>query len=223
MIPAPHRPHRIIAVAVSFAAPASAPALAGPGPSPGNHIVPCAVWVTAAPAAHPAHEFEVIIRNLAGDPVPGAAVTIDFSMCGADVRIAQSQPPGTTADCGLETVSRTTDVQGRVSFRVIGGGSTGAAPQVGNCAGIYADGVLITTVQVAVYDFDGVSGLTAADLSRWLGDFFACPIPPTYCARSDYNYVDGGCSTQELTAGDLSRWIDAFFVAGGTWETPLCP
>lgn len=217
------RQRRTCAAALLLAALIGAPALAGPGPSPGNHTVPCAIWVTAAPAATAAHEFEVVIRSLAGDPLPGVTVTIDFSMCGAAVRIAQSQLPGTAVDCAIRTVSRTTDTQGRVLFRVIGGSSPGAAPQTGNCAWIYADGVLIATAQVAVYDLDGVSGLTAADLSRWLEDFFACPLPPTYCARSDYDFAEGGCNFQELTAGDLSRWIDAFFVAGGTWETPLCP
>jgi hypothetical protein len=108
-------------------------------------------------------------------------------------------------------------------FRIIGGGSGNAAFASGPCATIYSDGVSLGQFQVGVFDLDGVDGLSASDLSRWLADFFTCAVPPTYCARGDYNFVQGQCGVPELTAGDLAVWFDAFFVPGGTYATPLCP
>jgi len=200
------------------------PAKAEPGvPSPSNSTVPCAIVVVPAPAAAAAHEFEVVHRDLANNPVPGAVVTIDFSACGSDVRVAQQQRPGTSTSCPAQTVSQITDADGRAVFRVIGGGSSvGPCAAHGVCAQVYADGVLLANIQAAVLDLDGATGLSAADLSLFLSDFFSGPVAPGYCARSDYSYVTGGCSSQEVTASDLAIWFSAYFVQGGTWATPLC-
>lgn len=221
-----HRPARpTVAVAPALLSLLLAgPAMAEPGvPSPPNSTLPCAIVVVPAPAATAAHEFEVVHRDLANNPVPGAVVTIDFSACGGDVRVALQQGPGTTVDCPSQSVSQITDAQGRAVFRVIGGGGgSGSCSASGACARVYADGVLIANIQAAVLDLDGVTGLSVADLSLLLHDFFNAPVPPTYCARSDYNYVTGGCLSQEITAADLSVWLDAYFVQDGTWAVPLC-
>jgi hypothetical protein len=217
------------ALAAALASAMATPAQAGPGvPSPANSTVPCAISVVPAPATSPVGEFTVVIRDLANHPVPNGVVTIDFSACGAEVRLAAQQLPGTVVDCAARTLTRITDGQGRTSFRVIGG-STGAPWAVGNgCAAVRGPGndgtsiVLLATIQVSVYDLDGSSGLTAADLSLFLGDFFNGPAPPSYAARSDHNFVDGACTTQAVTAADLSRWIDLYFSAGA-YGVPLCP
>lgn len=229
MIPAPRRPHRVLAAAVSFATLASPAALAGPGvPSPANSTVPCAISVVPAPATSPTGEFTVVLRDLANNPVPNGPVTIDFSGCGAEIRLAAQQLPGTVVNCAARTVTRITDAQGRATFRVMGG-SSGAPWIIGNaCAAVRGPGndgttiVLLQTVQASVYELDGANGLTAADLSLFLQDFFTGAVPPSYAARSDHNFVNGGCSSQQVTAADLARWIDLFFSAGA-YGTPLCP
>lgn len=215
---------RLVACAAAVAILPMKPVIAGPGyPDPANSTVPCAIVVVPAPAASAAHEVVVVHRDLANNPVPGAAIRIDFSACGGDVRIAQQQRPGTSADCPTRSITQLTDADGRAVFRIIGGGSGGICAAQGACAEVRADGVLLATVQAAVLDLDGISGLTAADLSLFMHDFFNGAIQPGYCARGDYNFVQGACVTQELTSADLSIWFNAYFVEGGTWTVPLCP
>lgn len=230
MIPlAPSFVRRLAAGACTVGTLLPTPVLAGPGPpSPANSTVPCAISVVAAPAAAPIGEFTVIIRDISNYEVPDVPVVIDFSGCGNDIRLAAQQLPGTVVDCAARTLTRITDAQGRATFRIIAG-SSGAPSSVGHaCAAVLGPDVygtfgLLANVQVSVFDLDSQNGLTAADLSRFMGDFFSCPVPPAYCARCDYNFEAGACITQELTSADLSMWLDAFFVPGGTWATPLCP
>jgi hypothetical protein len=169
-----------------------------------------------------------VIRDIANWPVLNTPVTVDFSGCGAEVRLAAQQLPGTVVGCAARTVTRITDAQGRVMFRIIGASSGAPFTIHGDCARIkgvdvYGTFTTLATVQASVYDLDGVSGLSAADLSLFLSDFYTGAVPPNYSARSDHNFQDGACSGREVTASDLSRWFDAFYLPGGTYAVPLCP
>lgn len=183
----------------------------------------CAIKVVPAPAASAAHDFQMVIRDAGNNPIVDAEIVIDFSGCGGDVRVALQQPNDLIVGCPSQTITARTGAGGAAALRIVGGGSGGDAFATGPCATITVDGVPYGTFQVALFDYDGVNGLTSADLSSFLTDFFTTPVPPAYSARSDYNFVEGGCISQELTATDFSRWLDAFFIPGGTYETPLCP
>ena len=150
-----------------------------------------------------AGEFTVVVRDPAG-PVNGASVVVDFSLC-HDVTICSDQlDPNTLINCGNKTVRKFAVVDGSVKITIVGG-STGAggASTIGGGARIFANGTLLSSPSVAVYDLDGQLGVGAGDLSAWLADF-ASAQP---WARSDY---DGDGS---VGAGDLSTWLAVF--AGG--------
>jgi hypothetical protein len=150
-------------------------------------------------------EITVVVRDLANNPVEGAMVVLDFSNC-TELRLcAGAHDPGVFVDCPTRTVRRLTDVNGRALFRVTGWsvatpGTPGAPYHSGK---IYADGVLLGSPNVAIYDLDG-NGLSAADLSAFLADFFSGSNP----ARSDYD--DNGT----VGANDLSKWLSAYFAGG---------
>jgi hypothetical protein len=162
-----------------------------------------------------AGEFTVVVRDRAGNPINGASVVVDFSLC-PDVTICSDQlDPNTLINCGNKTVRKFTEVDGSVKITIVGG-STGAggASTIGGGARIFANGTLLSSPSVAVYDLDGQSGVSAGDLSAWLADF-ASGQP---WARSDY---DGDGS---ISAGDLAAWLGVF--AAGTSASScstLCP
>src|SRR6266545_6253763 len=67
--------------------------------------------------------FDVIIRDLANNPIANASVTIDLSAC-PDLHLCADQlDPGTVVDCAHETVSRLTDANGFAHFVLLGGSS----------------------------------------------------------------------------------------------------
>lgn len=194
-------------------------------PEPRNCDAPCAIVLVPAPASSPLGTFEIVLRDRYQNPVAFEPVTVDFSACGADVRIAQQQGPGMIVTCGAKQVSGITDAQGRFTFQIIGGSSGAPATVHAACARIRSDtwGVNLGTVQVAIYDLNGSNGITGADLSAFLADFFASQVAGSCAARSDYTFIDGGCTKHELTAADLSRWLDVFFSLGGTtYGVPYC-
>ena len=153
----------------------------------------------------PIGEVTVVVRDFANNPIEGAMVVLDFSAC-TELRIcADAHVAGVFVDCPTRTVRRLSDAAGRAVFRVVGWSTavpgTPGAPH--NSGKIYADGVLLGSVSVAIYDLDA-HGLSPSDLSAWLADFFSGNNP----ARDDY---DG---TGLVTAGDLGKWLGAFFAAG---------
>ncbi|HSG80757.1 MAG TPA: hypothetical protein VLC48_00795 [Gemmatimonadota bacterium] len=204
-------------------------------PSPGNSSVPCGIKVVGQNGAgltSPNHTITIQVKDLANNPVANSSVVIDLSGCNgaADPGPAsvQNGTNGELVDCVTKTIRAITDVTGTVSIdaqAMASVAAVGATPN-GACGQIFADGVLLQTVQVAAFDLNGglgALGLTAADLSAWLNYFFACAVPPTYCAIADYNFVDGLCATQELTAADLSIWLTEFFSNGSLGNDPICP
>jgi len=199
---------RLAALLALLAVPAVARAqIIDPGTP--NWIVPYGIQVVGrnnASQPDPAGSFTVVIRDQASNPVANAMVTLDFSAC-SDLKLCATQlDPAVTVDCAQKTVSKAADVQGVATFVVQGwsiappGGPGPSGPSMD----VYADGVLGAHVAVAILDRVGGQGLSSADLSAWLTDFFAGnPV-----ARGDYDWSGA------LGASDLSRWLTAYFSNG---------
>lgn len=179
-------------------------------PTPANSITPRMIPVVGHDASgvpDPIGEVTVIFRDLANQPIAGALIQLDFSAC-TELRLcADSHDPSAVTDCAQRTITKVSDANGAARFRVVGYSvappGTPGAPY--NAARVYADGVLLASPSVAIYDLTGGGGLTPADLSAWLDDFFGGFDP----ARSDYD--DTGAP---LGPSDLARWLTAFFASG---------
>jgi hypothetical protein len=200
----------LLAVACAASAHAAVPRPAlSTTPSPFNWTIPALIPVVGHDAngqPDPRGEIEIIIRDLANNPFPNAVVTLDFSDC-ADLRLcADPHDPNAVVNCALGNVSKVTDANGAVRFRVVGG-SVGTPGQPGtgpNGARVYADGVLGASPTVAIYDLTGFDGLGAGDLAAWLTDYFGGLNP----ARGDYD------NNGIMGASDLGLWLQVYFADG---------
>ncbi len=181
-----------LALALALAVAAPVAALAGI-PAPINYIVPDYITVVGhngGGAPDPAGQFEIILRDLANNPIAGAWVALEFAAC-TDVRICQTQPaPGTVVDCtpGAPRLLALSDANGRVVFDIVGQGmNAGASPGPGlGCMAVVVGGVVAKWVTVAVLDQNGgvsAPGVEITDLTAWLKDLGS----GNYYGRSDYN------------------------------------
>jgi hypothetical protein len=93
----------------------------------------------------------------------------------------------------------TTDAQGQVQPVFMGGRDPLRGAPTDRLR-VYADGVLLANVNVAVFDLDGHDGVGSGDLSLWLQDFGS----GQNWGRGDY---DG---SGFLGTGDLSMWLTVF-------------
>src|SRR5439155_20880702 len=99
-------------------------------------------------------QFTITLRDLANNPLPGSYVVIDFSPCASDIRLCSAQSSAganinCTGDPGM--IGATTDRAGTVTLRIVGGARNVApgTPGAGfRCATIYADGVVLGSVNV---------------------------------------------------------------------------
>ncbi len=159
-----------------------------------------------AVTASPLGEILATIRDASATPLEGEPVTLDFSLA-TDLFIAGQQlDADVEVDCFAKTVTKLTDANGEVRFRVIGYGNGAISSQSTiNKGRIFvpngANGGLFHLSHVMAYDLDGHDGVGANDLSLWLSDFSNFP---TIATRSDYD-----CSGI-VGANDLSLWLDAF-------------
>jgi len=178
-------------------------------PSPDNSSCPPCVFLVGDDGAGTTDgdgEFCVEVRDLANVPINNSLVVIDFALC-SGVILCDNNDLGAIVDCGTQTVRDFTSPGGVVCFRIKGhGDNTGdEAPYApANCVRIFADGVLLCSPSVGVFDHDG-GGVSAGDLSSWVGDFFQVNSGPGPYNRSDYD-CDGG-----VGATDLSAWVGLFF------------
>jgi hypothetical protein len=172
-------------------------------PSPANDTTPSCISLvgTNGLAAAPMGVFTVVCRDLANNPMAGAVVVIDLSVCPDLLICAEQMDPDATVDCVHKTVSKITAADGSVHFNVQGG-SNGAGNAVTLLGGgrIFKNGTLIATPTVSAYDLDGSGGVGANDLSAWLTDFGS---------GSPYGRSDFDCSGS-VAANDLSLWLTAF-------------
>jgi hypothetical protein len=168
--------------------------------------------------------FLVHVEDLAGNPIQGSLVVVDFSAC-TDVQFCEDQLGNSTADCPTMTVRAATDVNGDVTFYIIGGALIDIGDPDGSpcdCVEIYADGVNIVEVadepvNAGTFDLDNDSGIGGADLALWLSDFGGGANPP----RADYDHDQADdCLTGGGVGGaDLSLWLSAF---GGGLSAESC-
>lgn len=203
--------------AAALAASLFAPSAFADFPSPFSWTVPAHVNLVGSNGAvpAPAGQFEIVARDLAGLPIPGADVLLDLSGL-ADMHFCLDQAdPAFTLRCLQRTIGKHTDVDGRVTF-VISGGGNGTPVSVSGSAKLYGDGVLLTGAgfSLAAFDQDGSGGVSGNDLSLWLGDFGQ----GLSAQRGDF---DGSGA---LGGNDLSLLIHAF----GSGEqvqscTTVCP
>jgi hypothetical protein len=145
----------------------------------------------------------VTVRDLAANPIPNSSVVLDFTNALSDTRIGDTQPYASLAtNCSTHGISAIADGSGVATFAVQGGGYAvaGAAHGAGACR-VYADGVLIGTINVGTYDMNGSNGVDALDLSRLGNDVLGGTNPD----RGDF---DNSGATDGL---DISIWAAVFF------------
>jgi len=179
-------------------------------PSPVNSTFPGRINLvgtnsisTRADSLSPASKVTVTVRDLANNPIPNSSVVFDFTGDISDTRIADNQPyQNITANCGTHAVSTLTDAAGIATLVVQGGGKSPAG--VKHLAGsgkIYADGVLLGSLNVGFWDLNGASGVDPLDLSALGGDIFSAVNPD----RANYN------NDAAVDGLDLSLWGGVFF------------
>jgi hypothetical protein len=194
---------------------AASAAMAGV-PSAANSTTPACVSLVGSTAgvADPVGTFNVIVRDLANNPLSGASVVIDISGC-SELAICNDQlDANALVVCVSKTTRKFTDGLGSVTFTVLGGGNGSPAATLLGGGKIFANGTLIASPTVSAYDLDGLSGTGAVDLSRFLTDF---------ASGQNYGRSDFDC-TGSIGAVDLSRWLTVF--AGGTSQSSCvqaCP
>ncbi len=182
----------VLVLALALCAVAPAAALADI-PNPINCIIPDYVTVVGHNGGgnpDPAGQFEIVVRDLANNPIAGVWVSLEFAAC-TDLRICQTQPaPGTVVDCtpGAPRLLALSDVNGRVVFDVLGQGmNAGASPGPGlGCMAVVVGGVVAKWVTVSVLDQNGAvgaPGVEITDLAAWLKDLGS----GNYRGRSDYS------------------------------------
>jgi hypothetical protein len=172
-------------------------------PSAANSTTPSCISLVGSLGGVPdgAGTFNIVVRDLANNPLNGASVVIDVSAC-LDIAICDDQlDANALVNCGAKTTRKFTDALGSVTFIVLGGSNGGGnATTLLNAGKIFANGTLIKDPTVSVFDLDGAGGVGANDLSAWLGDFGS---GQTF-GRSDYD-----CSNV-IGANDLSLWLGEF-------------
>jgi hypothetical protein len=144
-------------------------------PPIGNAIIPACITLVGSAGAVPATafgDFQVVLRDLANNPVPNAAITIDLSGC-RDLHLCADQlDPAATVDCAHKTVTKRTDASGTVHFTILGGSNgAGNAVTLLNGGKIFGDGLFLGSPTVSAFDLDGSNGVAVNDLSVWLSDF----------------------------------------------------
>jgi hypothetical protein len=157
-------------------------------------------------APDPDGNFCVIVRDLANVPINNSLVVVDFSLC-SGVVLCDNTPNPHTVDCGTQTVRDFSGANGVASFTIKGHGTNAGDEALytpANCVRIFADGVLLCSPSVGLFDQDG-GGVGSPDLSAWGGDFFQVNAGTGPYNRSDYD-CDG-----DVDSADLSVWGGIFF------------
>ncbi len=194
-------------------------------PSPGNSSIPTRInmvgydFATGNPDGAALNATQTVtVRDLANNPISNSSVVLDFSGCTGDTRQSDGTVPvyaTLTVNCVGHSVRALTNGAGVATFSVIGGGLAVVGPKhAAGCAKVFADGVLLGSIGLGIYDEDGAAGVGAADLARFGSDFVGGTNPD----RSDF---DGNAS---VGASDLSAF-GGVFVAGksNTSAGAYCP
>src|SRR5262245_8191930 len=120
-------------------------------PSAANSTTPSCISLVGSLGGVPdaAGTFNIIVRDLANNPLNGASVVIDLSGC-LDLAICDDQlDANAVVNCGAKTTRKFTDALGSVTFIVLGGSNGGGnASTLLNGGKIFANGTLIQTPTV---------------------------------------------------------------------------
>lgn len=187
-------------------------------PSPGNSTIPRDILLVGRGPVAPdtaSGGFEIVVRDLANNPIGYATVILDFATA-EDFRFASDQmDPALHVRCDQHTIYRIADAAGVARFTIVGGGRYPPHfPGSTNVVGIAIDGAPFATTRCRSFDMNGADGVTLLDFQIWVGDFFG-DLHPT---RSDFN-ADG-----KVTLLDVSLWARAFFDGASTYSAPAyCP
>jgi len=180
-------------------------------PSPANSTIPLRINLGGVNSGSglpdvlsPFTVATVIVRDLANAPIANSSVVFDFTGNVSDTRINDTQVYGAAvANCGTHGVSVLTDVTGTATLAVQGAGKAiVGAPHPGGSGKIYADGVLLGSIDVGLFDLDG-NGVGGLDLGRLGADI----LSGGNYDRVDYNNDTVGDGL------DLSIWGAVFFSA----------
>lgn len=192
-------------------------------PSPGLSTIPARINLVGANAgtADSGPLFALVtvtVRDLAANPIANSSVVLDFNGDISDTRIGDAASqlyPGVVANCGTHGISSLTDGLGVATFVVMGGGKNPAgAAHAAGAGKVYADGVLLGSINVGMYDLNGQDGVTLTDLSLWSADYFSSTNPD----RANYDQIGG------VDLLDLSIWGGAYFGGGSNVSSATyCP
>jgi len=173
---------------------------------PSNTIVPPCIPLVGTSGNVPDHgagSFQVIVRDLANNPVVGARVYVDLSGCPDLHMCADQLDPTLNVDCANMVVSKLSGAAGIAEFTLLGGSNgSGNAVELLGAGKVFVNGVLLGFPTVSAFDLDGRNGVGINDLSVWLTDFGTVGNPPF--GRSDFD-----CSGS-VGVNDLSLWLTAF-------------
>jgi len=190
-------------------------------PSPGNSDTPLRInlvghaIISGQPdGAQLFSTVTVTVRDLGNNPIANSSVVFDFSGNLSDTRIGDVQPlAGLTANCGTHGVSALTDVAGVATFTIEGGGIAGAPAHAFGAGKIYADGVLLGSVNVGLYDLNGTTGVDGLDLSLFGADLYSAGAED----RTDYD------NSTVVDGLDLSVFGAALYGTSNASAATYCP
>ena len=198
-------------------------------PNCSTSIFPCAISLvgTSGTTADAAGQFTIVVKDVAGNGIPNAAIVIDFTACCSDIKLSGVQNgAGVTIDGTHKKINVTADASGTAVIRIQGVASK-AGPLAGQlgCATLTANGVPLAggignacglpPMAVSVFDLDGGAGslgLSNGDLSAWLSDFFG----GTYFQKDDYERSVSCPSPSSVGNGDLAKWLAVFFAGSSS-------
>jgi len=140
--------------------------------------------------------FQVLVMGAQVVPLAGRTVTLDFSA--TSMRLYGDTRPGTTVNCAAATVSRLTDVSGKVTFEPRVGGNAMDGTIV-----VIAEGITLAAVSGRSTDFDG-DGRTDLSDAALLG---AHLLGASLDARTD---LDGCTAGSPTSLADFAIFAEEF-------------
>lgn len=156
-------------------------------PSAANSTAPTNIrlvgYVGTAPDSA-AGKFSVTVRDAGNNPINASNVVVDFSGC-VDNKVSSNQLNANyTLNCPAKTVAAYTNTSGIVAFTLLGGSTGNTGPfSVASCSKLFADGVLLSSPTVAIFNLDNAGGVNAGDAAVLASDIGA----HVYRARTDYD------------------------------------
>jgi hypothetical protein len=158
--------------------------------------------------------FELVILDLASNPMPGVSLGVDLSAIPELLIAADQLDPEAIVDCAGKSVTKISDANGRAVFCIVGA-STGSGSAVTLLGGgrIFADDRLCASPTATAFDLDGKLGVGAGDMAVWLSDF---------ASGQPYGRCDYDCSGY-VGAGDLAFWLRAFASGTQVVSAVACP